>query len=108
VRILIDECLDWRLCRALLTHECSSVRNVGWRSLRNGELLEEAEKMFDVFLTGDRNLRFQQNVCKLKLAIIVLEARSTRLDDTLPLIPQVLTALITIQPGQVIRIGRGP
>ncbi len=104
MNILIDECLDWRLCRALFDHECSSVREAGWAGLTNGRLLEKAQEQFDVFLTGDRNLRFQQNVSRLSIAVIVLEAESTRLADTLPLIPQVLSTLETIQPGQVIRI----
>lgn len=104
MRILIDECLDWRLCRALIEHECCSVQDAGWEGLTNGRLLEEAEKQFDLFLTGDRNLRFQQNIGRLKLAVIILETRSTRLVDTIQLIPLVLTALKTIRPGQVVRI----
>jgi hypothetical protein len=106
MRILIDECLDWRLCRALTGHQCSSVRDAGWEGLTNGKLLERAEKQFDVFLTADRNLRFQQNVSSFNIAVIVLETRSTRLVDTMQLIPQLLVSLTTIQPGQVIRIGR--
>jgi len=58
MRILIDECLDWRLCRFLIGHECTSVQKIGWGGLTNGALLEKAEKEFDVFLTGDRNLMF--------------------------------------------------
>ena len=108
MRILIDECLDWRLCRALINHECSSVRDAGWEGITNGRLLEQAEKQFDVFLTGDRNLRFQQNISRLAIAVIVLEAQSTRLADTVPLIPQVLSTLSMIQPGDVIRIGPHP
>jgi hypothetical protein len=73
MNILIDECLDWRLCRALIDHQCSSVRDAGWAGVINGELLEKAQKRLDVFLTGDRNLRFQQNVPRLRIAVIVLE-----------------------------------
>lgn len=105
MNILIDECLDWRLCRALTDHECSSVREAGWAGLTNGKLIEKAQERFDVFLTGDRNLSFQQNVSRLNIAVIVLEAGSTRLIDTLRMIPYVLKTLETIQPGQVIRIG---
>ena len=104
MRILIDECLDWRLCHALIKHDCSSVHDAGWEGLTNGRLLQEAEKEFDVFLTGDRNLRFQQNIARLQLAVIVLETRSTRLVDTLPLIPLLLTVLKTIRPGEIVRI----
>jgi len=104
MRILIDECLDWRLCRALIDHECSSVRAAGWAGLTNGMLLQVAQKEFDVFLTGDLNLSFQQNVKNFDIGVVVLEAASTRLIDTLQLIPQVLATLETIQSGQVITI----
>ena len=93
MRILIDECLDWRLCRAMNDHQCSSVGAAGWAGLTNGILLERAQQHFDAFLTGDRNLSFQQNVKSFDIAVTVLEAASTRLLDTLQLIPQVLTAL---------------
>lgn len=104
MQILIDECLDWRLCRALINHQCSSVRAAGWAGLTNGKLLENAQHQFDVFLTADRNLRFQQNLDAFDIAIVVLEAVSTRSADTLPLMPQVLTIVEMIQPGQVVRI----
>ena len=104
MRILLDECLDWRLCRTLGDHQCLSVGAKGWAGLKNGTLLQKAELEFDVFLTSDRNLAFQQNLVKFDLAIIVLEAQSTRLADTLPLMSQVLTALKTIQPKELVRI----
>lgn len=89
MRILIDECLDWRLCRALVDHHCSSVRDAGWAGLTNGKLLEKAQQHFDVFLTRDRNLSFQQNLSAFVIAVVVLEAGSTRLSDTMQLMPQV-------------------
>jgi predicted nuclease of predicted toxin-antitoxin system len=105
MRVLIDECLDWRLSRALTEHRCMSVHQMRWGGLTNGMLLQKAEKDFDVFLTADTNLRFQQNLTQFSIAVVVLEARSTRLIDTARLMPQVLNALRTIQPGQVVRIG---
>jgi len=108
MRILIDECLDWRLCRALPEHYCASVHQMHWEGLTNGTLLEKAQTEFDVFLTGDTNLSFQQNLTKFNLAVIVLEARSTRLIDTIKLMPQVLLVLTSIQPGHVLRIGPKP
>ena len=104
MRILIDECLDWRLCRALTEHQCVSVRQMRWGGLANGILLQKAQDEFDVFLTGDTNLTFQQNLTRFHIAVVVLEARSTRLVDTAELMPQVLKILTTIQPGQVVRI----
>lgn len=104
MRILIDECLDWRLCRALTEHYCVSVHRLGWGGLTNGVLLGKAQSEFDVLLTADTNLTFQQNVTKFDIAVIVLEASSTRLLDTIKLMPLVLRALATIQPGEVRRI----
>jgi len=104
MKILIDECLDWRICRSLSDHYCVSVQKAGWAGLKNGELLERAQHEFDAFITSDRNLIFQQNTTKFVIGIIVLCARSTRLDDTLKLVPQVIELLKTIQPGEVIQV----
>ena len=105
MRILVDEYLDWRLGRLLVDHHCVSVRAMGWTGLTNGYLLQQAEQHFDVFLTGDSNLIFQQNLARFDLAVIVLEAKSTKLRDTAPLMPEVLRALITIQSGEIVLIG---
>jgi len=78
---------------------------MGWSGLTNGKLLREAEQQFEVFLTSDRNLAFQQNLAKFDLAIIILEAQSTRLVDTAPLMSRVLVALTTIQARDLVRIG---
>jgi hypothetical protein len=69
-------------------------------------LLEKAQDEFDVFLTGDTNLRFQQNLTTFNIAIIVLEARSTRLIDTVKLMPKIATTLLSIQPDQVVTPGQ--
>jgi hypothetical protein len=101
MRILIDECLDWRLGRALNGHDCISVQKMGWSGIKNGKLLALAHEKFDVFLTADRNLSFQQNTTKFQIAVVVLVAGSTQLDKTLPLMPQVLALLPQLAPGQV-------
>lgn len=75
---------------------------MGWSGLTNDNLLREAEQQFDVFLTSDRNLVFQQNLPRFNLAIIVLKTQSTRLLDTVPLMSQVLVALTTIKMKQVV------
>ena len=103
--ILLDECLDWRLCRALPDHHCVSVGAMGWSGLTNGQLLRKAADEFDVFVTADRNLSFQQNLASFDLAVIVLEPHSTRLVDTMPLMRQVASGLETIRPTEVVRIG---
>jgi len=104
MRILLDECLEWRLCRALPDHDCVSVRAMGWTGLTNGELRKKAAEDFDVFLTADSNLSFQQNLTRFDLAMIVLEPRTTRLADTLPMMQQVAVTLKTIHPRDVVRL----
>ena len=81
---------------------------MGWAGLTNGALLEKARQYFDVFLTADRNLSYQQNLKTFDIAVVVLQAESTRLIDTLKLMPQVLTCLETIQSGQVVLIRPEP
>ena len=76
-----------------------SVPLIGWAGLKNGVLLREAEKRFDLLLTMDSNMVHQQNVSQFQIAIIVLRARSNRMTDTRPLMPKVLAALPTVKPG---------
>ncbi|MBF8270737.1 MAG: hypothetical protein HW386_2446 [Gammaproteobacteria bacterium] len=74
---------------------------MGWAGITNGELLTLAAKQFDVFLTGDRNLSFQQNTLEFRITVVILVAGSTQLHRTLPLMPKVLALLPTLQRGQV-------
>jgi len=76
VRILLDECIDWRLVREFSGHEVKTARQMGWTSIKNGELLRLAATAFDIFVTVDRNLSFQQNLSDLPLAVIVLRSKS--------------------------------
>jgi len=106
VRILIDECLNWRLSRALTGHYAVSAQKMGWGGIKNGKLLTlAAQNGFHVFLTGDRNLTFQQNLAGLTIAVIVLEAEGVQLHHTLPLMPKVLGMLPQLKPGDVVRLG---
>ena len=99
MKILLDENLDWRLSRDLPGHDVKSVPLIGWAGLKNGALLAEAEKQFDVLLTMDSNMIHQQNLAKYHIAIIALKARSNRLADNLPLMPKVLAALGSVRSG---------
>jgi predicted nuclease of predicted toxin-antitoxin system len=105
VRILLDECLPKRLKGDLAGHDARTVPEMGWASKRNGELLALAEGEFDVFLTVDRNLSFQNEVARFNLAVVVLRAKGNRLSDLRPLIPELLSVLGAVGPGQVVRVG---
>ena len=99
MRILLDESVPAGLGPLLAGHTFTTVPKRGWAGLKNGALLTKAEKSFDVLLTMDSNMVHQQNLARFQIAIIALTARSNRLADTRPLMPKVLAALPSIQPG---------
>ena len=105
MRVLLDECIDWRLSRALAGHEIKTVGQMGWTGIKNGDLLKRASAEFDVFVTVDRNLSFQQSTRGLELAVIVLCARTNRLADMLPLVPALSAAIEIAEPGSIRDIG---
>jgi len=105
VKLLLDECVDQRLARELQGHVVTTVPRMGWASKKNGDLLALAEQQFDVFITTDQNLSFQQNLTKFNIAVLVLCAPTNRLIDLKPLVPEILAALPTVMIGQVLNIG---
>jgi predicted nuclease of predicted toxin-antitoxin system len=72
MRILLDECIDPRYANLFVRHTCESVKSMGWLGMKNGELLRVAFVMFDIFVTSDRNLGFQQNLAGLALTVVVV------------------------------------
>ena len=104
-RVLLDECLPRHLKRSLAGHDVRTVPEAGWASKENGDLLALASEKYDVFVTVDRNLTFQQNLQDIQIAIVVLVARGNRLEDLMPLVPALQRAIDTIERGQVLRIG---
>ena len=105
MKVLVDECIDWRLAREIVGHEVKTARQMGWSTIKNGELLKLAEKEFQVFVTVDRDLSFQQNVPAFAIAVIVMRAKSNRLSDLQPLVPELLAAIPTAKPGTVTYVG---
>jgi len=106
MRILLDESLPRRLSRELAGHSVRTVSEVGWSSVENGELLRRAAGQFDVFVTADQNLQFQQNLGALPLTGITLVARTNKLEELRPLVPELLKRLATLQGRTFVRIGR--
>jgi len=105
MRILIDECIDERFRNSLPGHHCQTARFAGLAGLKNGELLSSAETgKFDVFLTVDQGIEYQQNLTARKIAIIIFHTKSGRLKDLLPLVPACLAHIESIQPGQTVTI----
>jgi predicted nuclease of predicted toxin-antitoxin system len=100
VRILLDEQLPRRLSRHIRGHLVRTVQQQGWAGLKNGELLARAAASgFEILVTADQNLQFQQNLAGSPLAVAVLVAPSNKLTDLLPLVP-----VHEMQPGEIRRI----
>ena len=105
MKLLLDECIDQRLARDLVGQDVKTVPQMGWSGIKNGELLTLAEKDFDIFITVDRNLSFQQNLPKFNIAVLVLHAPSNRLADLQPLAPKILATLPTLKKGEAEHVG---
>jgi Domain of unknown function (DUF5615) len=104
MRVLLDECVPRALRRELLGHEVKTVAEAGWAGVKNGELLQLAAAQFDLLLTVDRNLEYQQNFAGLTLAVIIVHAPSNDVAVLRPLMPAVLAAISETKPGLVTHV----
>ena len=103
MKIILDECIPGRIARDI-PHDVLTVHQLKLAGLDNGDLLKAIEDQFDVLLTVDQNLQYQQNLTDSKIAIIVLVVPSNRYDDILPLLPSCLSAMNGIKPGELVSI----
>jgi predicted nuclease of predicted toxin-antitoxin system len=105
VKILFDHCVPRTLRRELPSHDITTARDLRWEGLKNGKLLEEAQAAgFDVLLTVDQNLRYQQNLTDWAIAVIVMIANGVTVEDLRPLLPAVEETLALVQPGQLYEV----
>ena len=104
MKILLDECVDRKLARELAGHFVKTVPQMGWASLKNGKLLTLAEKEFEIFLTVDSNLSFQQHLSEFDIAVIVLQTRSNRLKDLRPFVAELLQSIPLAKKGEALLI----
>jgi hypothetical protein len=104
VKVLLDHCVPKRLKSFFQIHEVETAREVGWDGLKNGKLLAQAATRFEVMLTVDQNIKHQQNLGKLPVAVIVMIARDNRLPTLIPYVPEVEKALLTIKAGELVEV----
>jgi predicted nuclease of predicted toxin-antitoxin system len=98
MKILLDECVPWPMHKFLAGHECSTVQQLGRRGIKNGDLLRLAEKEFDLFITSDQNIRYQQNLAGWQIAILELSTNDLRRIQAAQALIQ--SAIGTIQPRE--------
>ncbi len=108
MRILLDESLPGDLKGLLGDHEAQTVALAGWSGVKNGKLLSLAATAYDVFLTADRNIEFQQNLSTLPVSIMVMVLMNNRIETIVKLLPEVLAALEHIEPRTFTKIGSRP
>jgi predicted nuclease of predicted toxin-antitoxin system len=106
MKILIDECLPRKLKRELSVYDVQTVPEAGWAGKKNGELLKLMSGVYDVFITVDSNMQYQQVLEDVQTGFIVLSAHNNKLETLLPLMERARTVLETITAGQVVRISQ--
>jgi len=104
VKVLLDECVHAGLKRELTGHAVSTVPEMKWRGITNGRLLARAATEFDVFVTLDKNIEFQQNLTKLPLPVIAMQAPSLLWEDVRPFGPKILDLLNTKLEANLYRL----
>jgi len=105
MRVLLDEQLPFDLSAELRGHAVDTVVGRGWAGIKNGELLRRMRSQYDVLVTMDRSIEFQQHIAILPFGIVVVRAQSNRLQDLKPLVPSILAAFLAAQPGLIRRVG---
>ena len=105
MRILLDECVDEELREYFFGHDCQTCRYAKLRELSNGRLLAAAESAgFDLLVTVDKNMVYQQSLRDRAIAVVTLDSRSGKFEDLVLLMPDVIEELQRITPGTVVRI----
>ena len=98
MKILLDECVPWPMHRFLSGHECMTAQQRGWGGIKNGELIRHAEGEFDLFITADQNIRYQQNLAGRRLPILQLSTNDLRRIEAAA--SHLLAAVATIRSGE--------
>lgn len=102
MKVPLDECVTHYLKRDFKAHEILTVEEAGFKGLKNGRLLEAASGQYDVLVTVDQNLQYQQNLQNFSVAVIVLKAKRSTYPMLKPLMPKVLEILETIKAGEIV------
>ncbi len=101
MRLVLDNCIPRKFAKHIQGHEVASVVTLGWATLKDGALLDVIAGNYDVLITVDKSMPFQQRLDHRPFAVVVLRARSNRLVHLVPLVPQLAACLDELQPGEV-------
>jgi hypothetical protein len=102
MKLLLDECVPEDLKDFISGHEVASVAEMGWKGIKNGELMRRAvDAGFEAFLTADKNIRHQQNISKYELAVIVFDVFRNRIEELRKKLPEMDELLPTVERGKL-------
>ena len=101
MRVLLDACVPKKLRQSLPGHEARTASEIGWADLDSGDLLDAMERRFEALVTTDKGMPHQQRIRRRSFGVVVLRARTNRLEDLLPLVPSIATALDSLRPGDI-------
>ena len=104
MRILLDESLPRGLKRLLQGLDIQTVPERGWQGVRNGQLLKLAGQEYEVFVTADQNLEYQQNLAEASIGIVVLVAASNRLGAYAPMEEKIRAAILSARRGTITKV----
>ena len=104
MKLLLDECTPRRIRRDLIGHTVHTVEDAGLKGLENGDLLKAAAGVYEVLITVDRNIPYQQSIGDLPIVVLILAGRRNSYAHLKPLLPRALAVLETIKPGEVVEI----
>ncbi len=100
MKVLLDECVNARFARHLEGFEVRHVSEIGWETIKNGDLVRLADGVFDVFVTIDKSMRHQTNLKGFQIPVVVLDVRDNSIDELLAALPALRMALAHLKPGE--------
>lgn len=106
MRVLLDACVPRKLARELTDHDVKTVPELGWSDFDDGPLLAAMANRFDVLIAVDKSIPTQQNLSARVFSVVILRAKTNRLIDLLPLVPELRSSLETLSPGEVRELGK--
>ena len=104
MKLLFDKGVPVRLRYSFPTHSVTTVYELGWDGYENGALLTIAQDFYDVLITTDANIQYQQRLTGYDIGLVILRAFNTKLESYLPLVPEIELVLTGIQPGEAVYV----
>ena len=105
MRVLVDNCVPRQIAAMILGHDLTTTAALGWEKLKDGALLDAAGNVCDVLVTLDKSMRYQQRLEHRTFGVVLMRAKSSRVEQLLPLIPELLRVVPDVKPGQFYVIG---